>query len=457
MPFIPHTPTDIDEMLAKIGITSVDTLFEEVPPNLRCAPLKLPPALGEMAVTRLMQERADADAGGLCFIGAGAYEHHIPAAVWEIAGRGEFLTAYTPYQAEASQGTLQVLYEFQTMMAELTAMDAGNASLYDGGSGLGEAVLMAIRANPTKQKKILMPASVHPHYRQVVEATTRNQDVEIIEIPFDPITGQINPKTLSRYKGENCAALVIPQPNFFGILEEVDLLTDWAKKEGALVIGLVNPIALGLLTPPGEWGESGADIACGEGQPLGTPLSSGGPYFGFLCCKNSHIRQMPGRLVGRTQDAAGHTGYILTLQAREQHIRRSRATSNICTNQGLMTVAAVIHLSLLGPTGLAQVAANCHAQTQTLMDKLLAIPGVTKQFTGPFFHETALRMPKPTASILAQLSRLNIQGGYRLGESYPTLKQAILICATETKTEEDLDLYADTLAWVLNVKETGNE
>ncbi|MEO5332759.1 MAG: aminomethyl-transferring glycine dehydrogenase subunit GcvPA [Magnetococcus sp. YQC-5] len=453
MPFIPHTPADLDEMLSQIGISALEQLFDEVPLNLRAPPLHLPPALGEMAVSRLMRERAEGDANSLCFIGAGAYEHHIPAAVWEIASRGEFLTAYTPYQAEASQGTLQVMYEFQTMMAGLTAMDVSNASLYDGGSSLGEAVLMAVRANPEQNKKILIPTSLHPHYRHVVATMTRDQGIELIEIPFDPVEGRILPQSLDRLHGQNFAGVVIQQPNFFGILEDVDTLTDWAKTEGALVIGVVNPISLGLLQPPGTWGKTGADIACGEGQPLGIPLSSGGPYFGFLCCKQEHIRQLPGRIVGRTEDAAGKKGFILTLQAREQHIRRSKATSNICTNQGLMTVAATIHLSLLGPAGLAQTAATCHAQTLCLVEKLVAIPGVTRQFTAPFFHEAALRLPKPTAPVLAQLSRLGIEGGFRLGEYYPKLDKSILVCATETKTEADLNRFVDALSWLLSVKE----
>ncbi|MBF0270460.1 MAG: aminomethyl-transferring glycine dehydrogenase subunit GcvPA [Magnetococcales bacterium] len=453
MPFIPHTPTDIDEMLQSIGVPDLETLFEEIPDSLRCPTLDLPPALGEMAVGRMMRERAETDANGLCFIGAGAYEHHIPAAVWEIAARGEFLTAYTPYQAEASQGTLRLLYEFQTMMAGLTAMDAGNASLYDGASGLGEAVLMAARASGNAGGKILMPASVHPHYRAVVQTMTADQDLEVVEIPFDPLEGRILPKALNRFHGQKIAVLVIPQPNFFGILEEVDTLTDWAKAEGATVVASVNPLSLGLLKPPGHWGRQGADIACGDGQPLGIPLSSGGPYFGFLCCKQALLRQMPGRIVGRTQDAQGRTGFILTLQAREQHIRRAKATSNICTNQGLMTVAASIHLSLLGPEGLAKTAALCHARTRTLVEKLTEIPGVTRLFTGPYFHETALRLPKPAAPILARLARLGIQGGYALGDDHPFHDKGVLVCATETKTEADLQFYADTLAWVLNAKE----
>ncbi|MEO5346854.1 MAG: aminomethyl-transferring glycine dehydrogenase subunit GcvPA [Magnetococcus sp. YQC-9] len=453
MPFIPHAPADIEAMLATIGIPDMEQLFEEIPLDLRAPALDLPLSLGEMAIGRLMRERAEGDTNGLCFIGAGAYEHHIPAAVWEIAARGEFMTAYTPYQAEASQGTLRLLYEFQTMMAGLTGMDAGNASMYDGATGLAEAVLMAARATGNPGGKILLPESVHPHYRAVVRTMTRDLDIEVVEIPFDPVEGRMSLKALNRFHGQKVAALVIPQPNFFGMLEEVDTLTDWARHEGALVVGVVNPLTLGLLKPPGQWGGSGADIACGDGQPLGIPLSSGGPYFGFLCCKQGLIRQMPGRIVGKTTDPAGRTGFILTLQAREQHIRRAKATSNICTNQGLMTVAASIHLSLLGPDGLVQTARVCHIRTRALVEKLTAIPGVTRVFHGPFFHEAVLRLPKPIAPALARLARLGIQGGYRLGESYPELDQTILVCATETKTEADLDRYADTLAWVLNVKE----
>lgn len=453
MPFIPHTPSDVEAMLGAIGVAHLETLFEEIPSELRAPPLELPPALGEMAVGRLLRERAEGDGSGLCFIGAGAYEHHIPATVWEIAGRGEFMTAYTPYQAEASQGTLRLLYEFQTMMAGLTGMDAGNASMYDGATSLAEAVLMAARATTNQGGKILLPETVHPHHRAVVRAMTRDLDLEVVEIPFDPVEGRVSLKALNRFHGQKVAALVIPQPNFFGMLEEVDTLTDWARHEGAIVVGQVNPVALGLLKPPGQWGASGADIACGDGQPLGIPLSSGGPYFGFLCCKQALIRQMPGRIVGKTTDPEGRTGYILTLQAREQHIRRAKATSNICTNQGLMTVAASIHLSLLGPDGLARTAATCHARTRALVEKLTTIPGVTRVFQGPFFHETVLRLPKPIAPALARLARLGINGGYRLGESYPELDQTILVCATETRTEADLDRYADTLSWVLNVKE----
>src|SRR5512135_2185941 len=385
MPFIPHTEDDIKAMLASIGAASIDNLFDEIPPALRAGKLtQVPEALNEMAASRLMQERAESDGRYLNFIGAGAYEHHIPAAVWQIAGRGEFYSAYTPYQAEASQGTLQLLYEFQTMMASLTGMDVSNTSLYDGASALAEAVLMAVRAHKSS-RRILVPGAVHPVWQKVVDAIVRNQGIELVSVPYCTGGGDTGVDALKRFEGQDFAALVIQQPNFFGVLEEVDELTDWAHQQGMLVIAAVNPISLGLLKAPGQWGEKGADIAVGEGQPLGAPLSSGGPYFGFMCCKEALVRQMPGRIIGATLDKDGKEGFCLTLQAREQHIRRAKATSNICTNQGLMATAAAIHLSLLGPQGLEQVAAASHANTVALAAMLAEIPGVERLFSEPFF------------------------------------------------------------------------
>jgi glycine dehydrogenase subunit 1 len=303
MPFIPHTDEDVRAMLAAIGVDSIDTLFDEIPAELRAdrgaeALPTIHEGMGEMAIGKLMQQRAASDGQPLCFIGAGAYEHHIPAAVWEIVTRGEFYSAYTPYQAEASQGTLQLVYEFQTMIAGLTGMDVANASLYDGASALAEAVLMAIRANrKSKSKRILMPATVHPDYRRVVDTIVCNQGITLELVEYDPVSGMTDMAALEKFAGEDFAALVVPQPNFFGVLEEVDVLTDWAHANNMLAIGLVNPTAMALLTPPGEWGQSsegqGADIACGEGQPLGSPLASGGPYFGFMACKQAMVRQMP--------------------------------------------------------------------------------------------------------------------------------------------------------------------
>jgi glycine dehydrogenase subunit 1 len=455
MPFIPHTEDDIQAMLAAIGVRSIDDLFDEIPAELRSGKLtQVPARMSEMEVSRLMSARAEQDGRALCFIGAGAYEHHIPAAVWELTTRGEFYSAYTPYQAEASQGTLQLLYEFQTMMASLTAMDVSNASLYDGASALAEAVLMAVRANRNgDSRRILVPSTVHPLYRKVVQSIVKHQDIELVELPYCTEGGHIVPESLGQFKKGDFAALIIPQPNFFGVLEEMDALTDWAHAQGALVIAVVNPLALAVLKPPGEWGNCGADIVCGEGQPLGVPLSSGGPYFGFMCCKQEHVRQMPGRIVGRTVDVEGKPGFSLTLQAREQHIRRSKATSNICTNQGLLVTAATIHMALLGPDGLERVAAQCHANTLALLKRLHAVSGVTEVFNRPVFHEAVIRVEGDVHSILDALALQGIQAGMDLTAHYPELGQAFLVCVTETKTTNDLEHYAQQLESILTRRE----
>lgn len=446
-------------MLAAIGVDDSQRLFDEIPPELRGGSLDAVPAgLSEMAVARLMRERAGLDGTPVCFIGAGAYDHHIPAAVWQIVGRGEFYSAYTPYQAEASQGTLQLIYEFQSMMAGLTGLDVSNASLYDGASALAEAVLMAVRANRRADaRRVLVPRTVHPAYRQVVHTIVRNQGIELVELDYDRTGGILDPVAVgTAAAGGGAAALVIPQPNFFGRLEEVDTLTDWAHDHGLLVIGVVNPVALALLKPPGQWGRAGADIACGEGQPLGVPLASGGPYFGFMTCKKELVRQMPGRIVGRTVDVEGRPGFTLTLQAREQHIRRSKATSNICTNQGLLAAAATIHMALLGPAGLEQVAHACHANTRRLVERFAAIEGVERVFTGAFFHETVLRLDQPADAVLKALAVQNLLGGYALGRDYPELGEgAVLVCATETRGSEDVERYAEHLARVLSRRREG--
>jgi glycine dehydrogenase subunit 1 len=450
MPFIPHTEPDIAAMLASIGASGIDALFDEIPAELRNSKLtQVPEGMNEMQIARLMSERAALDAPLLNFIGAGAYEHHIPAAVWQVATRGEFYTAYTPYQAEASQGTLQLLYEYQTMMASLTGMDVSNASLYDGASGLAEAILMAVRAHKSS-RKVLLPATVSPIYRNVVQSIVRLQNIELIEIPFDAASGTIDWQVLQQQAGNDLAALVIPQPNFFGALENIDGLTDWAHVQNALAIALVNPLSLALLKAPGNWGSKGADIAVGEGQPLGAPLSSGGPYFGFLCCKQALVRQMPGRIIGRTVDLDGKPGYTLTLQAREQHIRRAKATSNICSNQGLMVTAATIHMALLGLDGLRRVAAASHANTAALTVQAAGIHGVTLAFHGPHFHEVVLQLSRPAESVLEKMKAQGVLGGYNLSGQYPQLGSAILVCATETKTHDDLQCYVDTLRAALN-------
>ena len=438
-------------MLASIGAASIDELFDEIPAGLRCAELPgVPEGLPEMAVTRLMHGRAGQDGFWSNFIGAGAYEHHIPAAIWQIVTRGEYYSAYTPYQAEASQGTLQLLYEYQSMMAGLTAMDVSNASLYDGASALGEAILMAVRTNKSGVRRILLPLSLHPRYRAVARTVVGNQRIELIELPYCAERGHTPPEALEAHAATPAAALVIPQPNFFGVLEPVDALTDWAHAHGMLVIAVVNPTSLALLKPPGQWGERGADICVGDGQPLGIPLASGGPYFGFMTARHALVRQMPGRIVGRTVDLDGKPGFTLTLQAREQHIRRSKATSNICTNQGLLVTAATLYLALMGPQGLKDVALASHARTRALVDRLTAIPGVTRVFGGPYFHEAALRMPADAGEVLRALRAQGILGGHPLAGEYPELTNAVLVCATETKTDDDLADYAQKLDRILS-------
>ncbi|MEN8212724.1 MAG: aminomethyl-transferring glycine dehydrogenase subunit GcvPA [Pseudomonadota bacterium] len=452
MPFIPHTADDVSRMLSRIGVDSIEQLFDEIPADLKCGELDaIPQGMSEMQITALMHQRAAADGQPLCFIGAGAYDHHIPAAVWELATRGEFYTAYTPYQAEASQGTLQLLYEYQSMMTALTGMDVSNASLYDGASAVAESVLMAVRANrKSKSRRILVPRSLHPAYRKTMHAIVRSQDIELVELPFDMAGGKTDLDALNSYSGADITALVIPQPNFFGTLEDVDALTSWASDNGALSIAVVNPLALAMLRPPGEWGDAGVDICCGEGQPLGIPLSSGGPYLGFMCCKQRHVRQMPGRIIGATEDLDGKRGYSLTLQAREQHIRRSKATSNICTNQGLMVTAATIHMALLGGEGLAQTAAASHAASESLVEALCSIEGVEALFNSPAFHERVLKINAAPAKVLRSLAAHNILGGFDLCNDYPELGDAILVCATERRTEQQIEEYRDKLDRIMH-------
>ncbi len=451
MPFIPHNETDVREMLEAIGIERIEDLFDEIPASLRIETLEeVPAALGEMEIQRLMRRRAERDGTPLCFIGGGAYEHHIPAAVWEITTRGEFYSAYTPYQAEASQGTLQLIYEFQTMMSSLTGLDVSNASLYDGATSLAEAALMAVRANrKSRSANILVAGGVNPVYLKVCDAIAGNQDLTFESLPLNLATGLTRTDALDFHAGKDVTALVIQQPNFLGNLEEVDRLTDWAHRQGAVVIAVVNPTALALLKPPGQWGETGADIACGEGQPLGVPLSSGGPYFGLLTCKKDFVRQMPGRIVGRTVDLEGRQGFTLTLQAREQHIRRSKATSNICTNQGLMVTAATIYMSLLGAEGLENVARACMQNTQTLVQRLTALDGVSTAFDGPRFHEAVLRLDRPVGPVLDALAERGILGGLDLTGMFPEIGNGLLVCATETKSAEEIEAYASALAEIM--------
>ena len=452
MPFIPHTDNDIQTMLSAIGVAKLTDLFDEIPAKIAHANIDaMQDGMSESDIVRLSADRAPHLKAGTCFIGAGAYEHYIPAAVWDIVTRGEFYTAYTPYQPEASQGTLEVIYEYQTLMTELMAMEVSNASLYDGASALAEAVLMAMRIN--NGTRVLVPDNLHPHYKTVLQSIIKN-DVEFIEWHFDTRTGL---NDLTQLKNTAVDIVIIAQPNFFGCVEDIDAITNLAHEKKALVVGVVNPMAMALLKPPGQWGTNGADIACGEGQPLGVPLMGGGPYFGFLCCRKKDIRQLPGRIVGKTVDASGKSGYVLTLQAREQHIRRAKATSNICTNQGLLMTAATIYMRMLGAKGLQAVAQKSHENSEKLK-KMLVASGANIIFDAPTFHEFAVQFEKPIDDVMAACEKEHIQAGFALGKNLAggdgsgsasdradLFKNALLVCVTETKTEKDLENYQKSI------------
>ena len=445
MPFIPHTQADVDDMMKVIGIEQLDALFDEIPAELVSDGLDhVPQGRSELAMLQYMAQRAEQDQGYTCFLGGGSYDHHIPSAVWDLTARGEFMTAYTPYQAEASQGTLQLIYEYQSMMASLTGMDVSNASVYDGASGLAEAVLMAVRANKkNKAGRVLVAESVHPHYTQTTRNIVRNQNVAIAPIACDA-NGRVDAATLDAMITDTPpSALIIQQPNFFGGLEAVDAITDWAHAQGALVIAVVNPMSLGILKPPGEWGEQGADIAVGDGQPFGVPMASGGPSFGFICARGTFMRQLPGRIIGRTEDLEGRVGYALTLQAREQHIRRGKATSNICTNQGLLVTAGTIYMSLMGPDGIRETAIASHSGAMRLREALLQIPGVSPFFPGPNFHEFTVKLPARCAQVIPSMMEAGILPGLDLSEfvesSIPDAEYGLLVAVTEKRTDAEIE------------------
>jgi glycine dehydrogenase subunit 1 len=449
MPFVPHTAADVDAMLAEIEAPSIDALFDEIPTRLATGKLNhVPEGMSELAMLQLLEERARQDDGYTCFLGAGSYDHHIPAAVWDLTSRGEFMTAYTPYQAEASQGTLQLIYEYQSMMTALTAMDVSNASVYDGASGLAEAILMAMRANKkNKSGEVWVAGTVHPHYTEASRNIVRNQGIKLVDIAA--ASGAVDPGTLPE---GGPGAVVIQQPNFFGCLEEVDVLTDWAHGLGALVIAVVNPMSLAVLKPPGEWGSGeGVDIVCGDGQVFGVPMASGGPSFGFMCCREKLVRQMPGRIIGKTVDLEGRDGYALTLQAREQHIRRGKATSNICTNQGLLVTAGTIHMALMGPQGLRDVAIQSHHNAVSLRERLLELPGISAYSNLPFLNEFAVRLSADAGEVARAMREHGILAGLNVGDfvDVENANEILLIALTEKRTQTEMDTYVDAMASVL--------
>jgi len=444
-----NTPDQQRDMLQTIGAASVDELFEQIPPAIRLnRPLNLAPAAGEMELERELRGLASRNSGSgsrACFLGGGVYDHFIPAAVDEIAGRGEFYTAYTPYQAEASQGSLQAFFEYQSLICRLTGMDVCNASLYEGGTAVSEAAFMTMRVTE-RHEKIVVLGSVHPEYRQILRTYLSNLKCELVVVPTPDGTADL--AQVKALVDDRTACLVFQHPNFFGCLEEPEELTRIAREVGALSVVSFDPISLGLLRRPGDYG---ADVAVAEGQPLGIPMQYGGPFLGVFTCRNEYLRKMPGRLVGRTTDRSGHPCYTLTIQAREQHIRREKATSNICTNQGLLALRATVYLSLLGPEGLREAAELCCRKAHYAAERLSAVAGLPRAFADqPFFKEFVLSCPGDVERVLTSAR----QAGFDLGPSLSRFgddesgapQNGILVAVTEQRTRQEIDALAAALA-----------
>jgi glycine cleavage system P protein (glycine dehydrogenase) subunit 1 len=445
--YIVNTPDDRRAMLQAVGAESIADLFKNIPAGLRLdRPLAVPEALSEMELTRQVQglaarNRSAADA--VCFLGGGAYDHFIPAVVDAVAGRSEFYTAYTPYQAEASQGSLQAFFEFQTLICQLTGLDVSNASLYEGGSAVAEAVFMAVTATG-RQGKVLVAESVHPEYRRTLTTYLANLEPRVETLPTPD--GFLNPDDVRRTIDDGTACVVVQHPNFFGCLEEVEALAKAAHDRGALFIVSYDPISLGLLKRPGQYG---ADVAVAEGQCLGNPLTYGGPYLGLLSCREEFVRKMPGRLVGQTVDRSGKRCWVLTLQTREQHIRREKATSNICTNQGLMALKAAVYLAALGPQGLRETAELCTRKAHYAAETLTRVPGVRLRFSRPFFKEFTLHIPAAVPDMLQVLLAEGYHAGLHLGRWLPGLDDCLAVAVTEKRTREEIDGLTAALAKAL--------
>jgi glycine dehydrogenase subunit 1 len=447
MAYIANTPDDVRAMLGAIGLASLDQLFDMIPPEYRLRrPLAIPEALCELELTRQVGDLLARDVGAdarPCFLGGGSYDHFIPAVVDNLAARGEFYTAYTPYQAEASQGTLQATFEYQTLVAELTGLDVSNASLYDGGSAVAEAMLMAMTVT-RRLGRVVVAGTVHPEYRAILSTFLANLEPELVTVPA--AGGRVDPAALEGAVTEETAAVILQYPNFYGQLEEVEALIEAAHRKGALAIVSVDPISLGLLRRPGDYG---ADIVVAEGQSLGNAMSFGGPYLGIMACREAFVRKMPGRIVGQTTDRRGKRCWVLTLQTREQHIRREKATSNICTNQGLLALRASIYLAAMGPEGLRQAAELSTRKAHYAAEQLARVPGVSLAFDGPFFKEFAIRTSKDATRVLAEVGRLGYHGGIALGRWDPDLADCILVAVTEKRTKAEIDGLARAYARAL--------
>ena len=446
MRYTPHTEAEVAAMLETIGVDSVEELFADVPHAHRFPRLDLPDGMSEPEVAALFRRHAGAN-GALdthsCFLGAGAYHHYTPAVVPHLLFRSELYTAYTPYQPEVSQGTLQTIFEFQTMVARLFGMEVANASLYDGSTALAEAALMAARLRAGR-RTVVVSEAVHPEYRQVVATYLSGIGLRIVTVPFDRDTGETDRAALADALDADTAALLTQYPNFLGVIEPLDELVEMTHAAGALAVASADPVAMALLRPPGELG---VDIATAEGQPLGIPLFYGGPYVGLLATSMRNVRQMPGRLAGVAHDAAGRRGFVLTLKPREQDIRRERATSNICTNEALIATAVAIYLAALGPNGLREVADQCYHRSHYLAAELARLPGFSPRFSRPFLREFALRAPRPPAEINRRLwERHGIVGGLDLGRFDLGLDGCWLLTATELNSRADIDRLVTALA-----------
>jgi glycine dehydrogenase subunit 1 len=443
--FSPHTPSETVEMLKNIGVKSIEDLFKDVPQKYRFPKLNLPEGLTEMEALAEMHEYAGSNEtvkGLLNFLGAGAYHHYIPAGVDSLLRRGEFYTAYTPYQPEVAQGTLQAIFEFQTLIANLTGMEVSNASHYDGATATAEAGVMAYHHFRGKRPGIKLSSAVNPQYREVLCSYLCGFENINIQTLGEDFTVPGNPDDLAAHVDNETALVVVQYPDFFGRIFDLTSMAQKVHEKGSLLAVVTNPIALGLLKTPGEMG---ADIVVGEGQPLGIPLSYGGPYLGFFATKKEFARKISGRLVGETSDAQGRRGYVLTLTAREQHIRREKSTSNICTNQGLMALAATIYLSLVGKSGLKQVANLCFQKAHYAADVLGQVPGFSVLSDAPFFHEFILKCPRPVEAINTLLLERDIIGGFDLGKDCEALANHMLICVTEMTSKDDIDYLASVL------------
>ncbi|MCC6148425.1 MAG: aminomethyl-transferring glycine dehydrogenase subunit GcvPA [Anaerolineaceae bacterium] len=448
--FVPHTDTEREEMLRAIGVDSLEKLFEAVPSKYRFPKLDLPKALSEMEAMQQLSDLAFANESArdlVSFLGAGAYNHYIPAAVDSIISRGEFLTAYTPYQPEVSQGTLQAIFEYQSLITSLTGMDVSNASHYDGATATAEAAVMAYYNFRGRRNKFVISPSVNPQYRETLRTYLQGHDKIALVGDAKDADPLLKPEDLYGLIDEDTALVIVQYPDFFGRIFDYTALAQKAHEVGALLAVVINPIALGMLKTPGEFG---ADIVVGEGQPLGIPLSFGGPYLGIFATRSDFIRKISGRLVGETVDGQGRRGYVLTLTAREQHIRRERATSNICTNQGLIALASTVYMSLLGKNGLRQVAELCYHKAHYAAEKIGSIPGFDLCANAPYFHEFMVCCPAPVEEINSLLLEQGILGGYDLGNDYPSLKKHMLIAVTEMNSKEDIDALCEILEEVNN-------